>query len=429
MGYVLVGIGCLVLGAAIMWLIRRPRRPRIDDTPPALLDPPEPVVPDGVSEVLGVLRSSAVVVGPHDQVLRSTAQARALGLVRGTRVVVPDLLDLVHEVRQNGQIVSVDLELSRGHGAPVQYLSVRTAPLADDLIVILAEDRSDARRVEEIRRDFVANVSHELKTPIGAVALLAEAVEQAADDPEAVVRFAGRMQQESQRLGELVKQVIELSRLQADDPLVMPQEVALDQVLASAVDSCRVDAESRQVSMTIAGESDLRVNGDAVQLATAIRNLVQNAVSYSDPGARVTVGARVRHDGEDEVIDVAVSDNGIGIPQSEFARIFERFYRVDYARSRDRGGTGLGLAIVKHIAAAHGGQVNVWSRPGHGSTFTIRLPSIGETERADVPPVAGELSEPQQVAGPDGEVLSVGRQSAQKAAGEAVDKHGQEARK
>ncbi|MGY4718545.1 sensor histidine kinase [Naumannella huperziae] len=378
--YVLVGGACLLIGAVIGWYVSR-RLAAIEaiETPPALLESPEPEVPDGVSEVLSILRSAAVVVGPHDEVLRSSALARTLGLVRGSRVAVPQLLEQVREVRATRAIRAIDLELSRGRGAPSQFLSVRTAPLGAELVVILAEDRTAARRVEETRRDFVANISHELKTPIGAIALLSEAVADAADDPEAVANFARRMQRESQRLGELVSQIIELSRLQADDPLLAADEVEVDDVLASAVDSCRVDADRRDVALTVTGRRGLVVLGDRVQLTTAIRNLVQNAVSYSDPGARVTVGARQALDGDDDVVDLTVSDNGIGIAPGEAQRIFERFYRVDYARSRDNGGTGLGLSIVKHIAAAHGGQVTVWSKVGQGSTFTVRIPAITDS--------------------------------------------------
>jgi two-component system sensor histidine kinase SenX3 len=263
----------------------------------------------------------------------------------------------------------------------VSFLSIRIAPLDGDLILMLAEDRTTAVRVEETRRDFVANVSHELKTPIGAVALLAEAVEGAADDPEAVHRFAARLAIESQRLGDLVSQIIDLSRLQADDPLVQADLVDIDEVLAAAVDRCRVDAEKRDVQLTVAGERGCQVLGSERQLEAAIGNLVENAIIYSDPGARVAVAAHRVRRGDDEIIEITVSDNGIGIAQADLDRIFERFYRVDYARSRANGGTGLGLSIVKHIAAAHGGEVSVWSQLGQGSTFTVSIPAPAQDDR------------------------------------------------
>ncbi len=367
-----------MLGAFIVWLVLR----RADlQQPDDFVDPPVEV-PAGVSQVLSVLKSSAVVVGPHDEVLESTSQARAIGIVRGSRVGIMELLDLVRTVRRDRVIRSVDLELNRGGaGGTAVHLSVRIAPLGEDLILLLAEDRTAAVRVEQTRRDFVANVSHELKTPIGAVALLAEAVGGAADDPEAVQRFAARLTLESQRLGDLVGQIIELSRLQADDPLVGADPVDVDELLTRAVDRCRVDAEKRDVQLTVAGQHGCRVLGSQRQLVTAIGNLVENAIVYSDAGARVVVAAHRVRRGEDEIVEITVSDNGIGIAAADLDRIFERFYRVDYARSRANGGTGLGLSIVKHIAAAHGGQVSVWSRPGQGSTFTISLPAPAGVDR------------------------------------------------
>ena len=247
--------------------------------------------------------------------------------------------------------------------------------MEDDLIVVLADDQTSPRRVEETRRDFVANVSHELKTPIGAISLLAEAVEDAADDPDAVRQFASRMGVESARLTDLVGQIIELSRLQADNPLTDPEVVDIDQVLSDAVDRRQVDAEQHQVTLTIAGASGTQVLGSARQLGVAVGNLVENGVVYSDPGARVVVAAHVNARSDDDYVEITVSDNGIGIPPAEVERIFERFYRVDFARSRANGGTGLGLSIVKHVAANHGGEVSVWSQPGHGSTFTIKIPA------------------------------------------------------
>src|SRR5690606_37120008 len=295
--------------------------------------------------------SAAVVVGPHDEVLEASAPARHLGLVRGSRVVNDDLLRMVRESRRRREQQSADLEIQHGRGIAATYLAARVAPLNADLMLILAEDQTTQRRIEATRRDFVANVSHELKTPIGAVSLLAEAIEDAADDPVAVRRFAGRLSLESARLTDLTAQIIDLSRLQADDPLSHPEEVDVDEVLADAVDRCRVDAEQHQVDLTIAGERNCRVLGSARQLSVAVSNLVENAVIYSDPGARVVVAAHRVAATDDDYIEITVSDNGIGIPPDDMERIFERFYRVDYARSRADGGTGLGLSIVKHIAA------------------------------------------------------------------------------
>ncbi|MFL6027969.1 MAG: sensor histidine kinase [Friedmanniella sp.] len=371
----LAAVAALVVGLVVGLLAGRwTRRERLDAVAD-LFGGSVPVVPHGVADVLSILPSSGVVVGPHDEVLEATSAARNLGLVRGSRVALPELLDLVRAVRGDGLIRTVDLEVSRGPRAASTFLTARVAPLPDEQVIILADDQTSARRIEQTRRDFVANVSHELKTPIGALSLLAEAVEEAAEDPEAVRRFAGRMGVESARLIDLIAQIIDLSRLQADDPLADPEEVDVDEVLSDAVDRCRVDAERHQVSLTVAGSRGTRVLGSARQLGVAVGNLVENAVLYSDPGARVVVAAHVQSRSDDDYVEITVSDNGIGIAAHEIDRIFERFYRVDYARSRANGGTGLGLAIVKHIAATHGGDVSVWSQPGAGSTFTIKIPA------------------------------------------------------
>jgi two-component system sensor histidine kinase SenX3 len=237
------------------------------------------------------------------------------------------------------------------------------------------------RRVEAIRRDFVANVSHELKTPVGALSLLAETVEGAADDPEAVRRFAGRMQQESVRLTNLVHDLITLARVQGDEPLPQLRPVRLDQVATEAMDRCRLKAGAKNIELTIGGCEGLQVRGDDELLVTALRNLVDNAVAYSPENTRVVIATR-RADAEH--VEVSVTDQGIGIPDADLERIFERFYRVDPARSRQTGGTGLGLAIVKHVATKHGGEVTVWSKEGSGSTFTLCLPLLNASVKEPV---------------------------------------------
>ncbi|WP_460741844.1 sensor histidine kinase [Mariniluteicoccus endophyticus] len=393
--YVVAALALVIgVGLGVLLGVRRGTSAAAEATsePVELAATPEPTVPPGVSDVIKVLRSSAVVVGPHDQVLQSTSQARTFGIVRGTRIAVPALLELVREVRAHDEIRSTELQLRRGSGNPTLFLSARVAPL-DDLVLILAEDRTAARRVEETRRDFVANVSHELKTPIGAISLLSEAVGAAADDPDAVRNFASRMHKESERLGALVGQIIDLSRLQSDDPLLAAEEVEVDDVIALAVDRSREAAASKSINLTVAGERGCRVMGDQEQLITAVGNLVENAIIYSDDRARVAVAAR-RVVEDDDYVEVSVSDSGIGISADDMPRIFERFYRVDYARSRANGGTGLGLSIVKHIAAAHGGTVNVWSQPGQGSTFTIRIPEHAKDEAGETfPPIVEEFEQ------------------------------------
>jgi two-component system sensor histidine kinase SenX3 len=309
-------------------------------------------------------------------VIRASPAAYILGLVRDERLVAEDLLELARKVRRDGEIREADMELPRG---PLftQRMSVwvRVAPLGSSLVLLLVEDRTEARRVDAVRRDFLANVSHELKTPVGGLALLAEALVDAADDPEAVRRFAGRMQHESDRLSRLVQDVIELSRLQGHDPFEKATLVSLDDVVGEAVDRSRVRAEARSIHLVCGGVSGLAVVGDARQLVTALGNLVDNAVRYAPDGTRVTVAVRQVNEALGPIAEISVTDEGPGIAEQERDRIFERFYRVDSARSRETGGTGLGLAIVKHVAAGHGGEATVWSDEGTGSTFTLRLPA------------------------------------------------------
>ncbi|CAN5132964.1 ATP-binding protein [soil metagenome] len=343
------------------------------------VDPPEPVVPPGVATVLGVLRSSAVVVDENDRVVKATAAAYSLGLVTGSQLNLPALARLVSQVRRDGQIRETELAVPRSHGAgPPLHVTARVATLSSRLVLALLEDRTRERRVESIRRDFVANVSHELKTPVGALNLLAEAVQDAAEDPEAILRFAGRMQTESARLTRLVQQIIELSRLQGDDPLETPEPVDVDTIVARAIDQSSIDAQAKDLELLHNGERGLQILGNADEVALALSNLVSNAVTYSAEHSRVLVGAKGNH----ERVDLSVTDQGIGIPSAEIDRIFERFYRVDPARHRSTGGTGLGLSIVKHVAASHGGDVSVWSVEGQGSTFTLSLPRRTAPERS-----------------------------------------------
>jgi two-component system sensor histidine kinase SenX3 len=333
-------------------------------------------LPPGIASVLSVLSSSAVVLDAEDRVLQASDAARSFGLVEGEQLMAGEVLALARQVRRDGEIREGEYEVTPGGGiGGVTSFAVRVAPLGGDvgcdgLVLVLAEDQSESRRVEEVRRDFVANVSHELKTPVGALALLAETVEDAADDPDAVRRFAGRMRQEAARLTNLVQDIITLSRIQAAEPVPDPTAVPLDAVIAEALDRCRMKANARGIALADVGDRGLGVHGDEDLLITAIRNLLENAVAYSPERTRVVVTTRRAADR----VEISVEDQGIGIPARDLQRIFERFYRVDPARSRATGGTGLGLAIVKHVMAAHGGTVTVRSVEGAGSIFTISLP-------------------------------------------------------
>ncbi|MFF8836406.1 sensor histidine kinase [Streptomyces sp. NPDC015130] len=339
------------------------------------------VLPPGVDTVLSVLRSSAVVLDDSDSVVKASSAAYALGLVRGGKLAVEPMLNMARDTRRDGEIRQVELDLARrgtGRGEALA-VSARVAPLGSRLVLLLVEDLTEARRIEAVRRDFVANVSHELKTPTGALSLLSEAVMDASDDPEAVTRFAGRMQIEATRLTNLVQELIDLSRVQNDDPLEDSEPVSVDELVAEAIDRSRHTASTKQISMISGGAADLRVWGSRGQLAAALGNLVENAVNYSPAHTRVGIAARKIAAPGGDLIEIAVTDQGIGIPDKDKERVFERFYRVDPARSRATGGTGLGLAIVKHVAASHGGEVTVWSTEGQGSTFTLRLPEAGSS--------------------------------------------------
>ena len=339
--------------------------------------PQDSRLPAGVSSVLAVLLSSAVVLDSDDRVLTSSEAAREFGLVDGDRLAVGELLALARQVRRDGmpREGEIDIMTARFNGRATSF-AVRVAPLGPavgdgGLILLLAEDQTESRRVDEVRRDFVANISHELKTPVGALALLAETVEEAAEDPEAVLRFAGRMRQEAARLTDLVQDLIMLSRIQAAEPIPDPRPVSIEDVVAEALDRCRMKASARGIALEVSGDRDIAILGDEDLLVTALRNLLENAIAYSPDKTRVLVATRRA---SSWMAEISVSDQGIGIPERDRERIFERFYRVDPARSRATGGTGLGLAIVKHVTAAHGGNVTVWSQEGSGSTFTLRLP-------------------------------------------------------
>lgn len=337
---------------------------------------PEPILPVGVGQVLSVLRSSAVVLDENDSVVKASPAAHALGLVSGDRLEVGILLRLARQVRRDGEIREAELDIRRSRlGDERRTVSARVAPLGARLVLVLVEDRTEARKIEAVRRDFVANVSHELKTPVGALALLAEAVLSASEDPEAVQRFADRMTAESSRLNKIIQELIDLSRLQAPDPDRVADAVLVDDVVQAAAERTRAIAGAKEIEIAIGGEHDLKVLGDEGQLVTALGNLVENAVNYSPQDTRVAIG--VGRSGD--VVEISVTDQGIGIPEQDRDRIFERFYRVDPARSRETGGTGLGLSIVKHVVQNHGGEVRLWSVEGAGSTFTIRLPLLSDT--------------------------------------------------
>ncbi len=379
--YVLLVLG-LALGVGFGLVIGRRGRVAAGGTTAAQVVPaaPEPLVHPKVAEVLDALRSASLIVDRSDRVIRASTSAGPLGLVRGQELAHEPVRTLVRTARRDRDLHEVELDLARGvAGGGRMLLGVRVVPLGENVLV-LADDRTHSRRVEETRRDFVVNVSHELKTPVAGLSLLAEAVTDAADDPVAVRRFSGRMRGETERLTRLVQEIVQLSRLQVADTLDAPQRIDVRDCAREAVDHLRLLAEDRNISLvTDLGSHPAEIFGDPNLITTAIRNLVENAVNYSASNTKValTVVASA------ELVTVSVKDQGSGIPPAELERIFERFYRVDAARSRRTGGTGLGLAIVKHVSANHGGEVTVWSEEGHGSTFTIRLPAAAPSAAAE----------------------------------------------
>jgi two-component system sensor histidine kinase SenX3 len=325
-------------------------------------------------DLLQAIDAESIVVAANDKVIYYSDQIANLNLIKDERIQNKELTNLIRAVRRSGISQDATMELPRGPiGAGTHDLLVRVASIGDaGLIAILIFDDSEMRRLDSIRRDFVANISHELKTPIGALSILSEAVLEASNDPEAIAKFASRMQSEAKRLSGLVQEIIDLSRLQDDDPLKNGKPVDLSEVITEAIDQSKLNADNRKISLVFEGVPEVKINGDRAQVMMAIHNLIENAINYSPNNTRVAVTLKV----VDAIAEVAVSDQGIGIPEKDLERIFERFYRVDPARSRLTGGTGLGLSIVKHVAINHGGDVSLWSVEGAGSTFTIRFPLI-----------------------------------------------------
>ena len=240
-------------------------------------------------------------------------------------------------------------------------------------------DDSESQRLDAVRRDFVANISHELKTPIGGISILAEAIAEGSENPELVKNFAERMNIEAGRLTNLVQEIIDLSRIQDQNPMENAAEISLNKVIDEAIYQSKIRAEKRQVQINFSNEEEVLFSGDRKQLVMAISNLIENAINYSPEQTTVNVVLRKVND----VAEISVSDQGVGIAEQDLERIFERFYRVDQARSRETGGTGLGLSIVKHVISNHGGDIQVWSVPGTGSTFTVLLPLTNKAAESE----------------------------------------------
>ena len=335
-------------------------------------------LPHLLTSALNQMDGASLVSAPGDVAIYTNPEVEQLGILRDGRIQSEELRASIRVVRRTNVKHTGKIEIARGPiGEGKREITVTLIPLTEnEFVLVLLRDESEAQRVHDVRRDFVANISHELKTPIGALSLLSEAVLGAKDDSEAVSRFAGRMQVEAKRLTDLVQEIIQLSRVQDSDPLKEAQLISASDIIKEALDQCRTTADSRQIVLTFQDVEDGMILGDRDQLTMAIHNLIENAINYSPADTKVAVSTSI----ENHIITISVADQGIGIPEAEVERIFERFYRVDPARSRETGGTGLGLSIVKHIINKHGGEISVWSSENVGSTFSIRLPIQSQIE-------------------------------------------------
>lgn len=345
-----------------------------------------------LQRIVALMPMGAAVVDTHRDVVYLNDRAKELGLVRDRQL--DDAAWKAAQQALSGDDVEFDLApVKRPGGRSGLSVHGHARLLSEEdrrFAVVFVHDQSDYARMEATRRDFVANVSHELKTPVGAMTLLAEALLASADDTETVRRFAEKVLIEANRLGDMVAELIELSRLQGAERLSNVTDVDVDTVVSEAISRHKVAAENANIEIRTDAPTGLQVLGDQTLLVTALANLVSNAIAYSPRGSLVSISRRRRGDN----IEIAVTDRGIGIALEDQERVFERFFRGDKARSRATGGSGLGLAIVKHVAANHGGSIGVWSKPGTGSTFTLSIPAFGATGAP-----AGE--EPEQLLGRD----------------------------
>lgn len=330
---------------------------------------------DSAAELLEVLAPAGMVLNSSNVIVRVTGGALATGLVDGRTLIHKKLNELVSAARETEEIQVLDAELPTKLKGTKLFISARAKSIGDGNVLLIVDDRTESFRLDEMRKDFMANISHELKTPIGAVGLLAEAMENSLDQPDVMAKLIKNISKEAKRLSALVKDIIQLSRIQSAATITSTDEVNLVDVVKDAIDRNSWRSEKNSIEVSFSSSKDkVLVYGDAEMLTVAVKNLVENAIIYSNQGD--TVGVVIET--SDDVAKILVKDSGIGIPKVEQARVFERFYRVDQSRSRETGGTGLGLSIVKHAAISHLGDVQLFSKPGVGSTFTLRLPTVAK---------------------------------------------------
>lgn len=366
-----VGLG-VVAGALACWAVFAARTAGRRRT--AAL---RPELPEAAVEVLHALDGFAVILDASLSVVYANPAARDDPRISGEELRDPGFLSRARRVMSTGSPDTLDPDPDD----PSSSVRVRIMRLQRRFLVVLADDLGEEQRVNAMRRDFIANVSHELKTPIAAIGLLSEAVLEAADEPEIVRGFAKKLGKESRRLGDLSRDIIQLSEAQSSLRAEDREPVALRAVLRTEIEAHRDYASQQGVELVVTegdGGSgrpyDPVAMGRPAAIGTAMANLLSNAIRHSPAGGRVGVGIDRR--GDDWV--VTVTDQGEGIPPEHLPRLFERFYRVDAARSREGGGTGLGLSIARHTMRRHGGDIEVWSQPGVGSTFTLVFPVLDE---------------------------------------------------
>ncbi|MET9328375.1 ATP-binding protein [Tsukamurella sp. NPDC003166] len=371
-------------GALIGWLARRVRQ-RV--AAPVETGPTRMTVAELHRAVIRDSPTALVVVDRFRDVILCNARAEEFSLVR-EQLLDDRVWAAASQVLETGTPRTVELTIARRSDRASIAVRCRVDLIHggqpdETYAVLYADDDTENQRMEATRRDFVANVSHELKTPVGAIGLLAEALLESVDDPEAVQHFGSRVLVESTRMGNMVNELIALSRLQGAEKLPDLGGVEVDDVVGEAVARAQVTAEASNISLIVDEPSGLEIRGDDTLLLTALSNLISNAIAYSPQNTQVSISRRLRPaagPGRAASVEIAVTDRGIGIAPEDQERVFERFFRVDKARSRMTGGTGLGLAIVKHVAANHGGTIRLWSKPGMGSTFTLVLPALGDPD-------------------------------------------------
>ena len=342
----------------------------------------EPALPEVLVKSLNAFPIHSLIIGAKNQIIFKSHAFETLNILKENKLVNEQILSIVRSARKGSESVTADFAIKRSGIGDLQRDVWCQATVLDNFgsVLLIIDDQSERSRIDAVRRDFITNISHELKTPITALGLNSDALLISLNDTNKVSDFARKIKAQSQRLADLVQEIIYLSRLQDTDITARASEISLNDVVREAIDLSEAIARVRNVEVQFTANEDVVVTGIRDQLVTAVHNLIENAINYSPENTRVNIAVDRKFDStmEQEIAEIAVKDQGIGIADSEIDRIFERFYRIDPARSRNTGGTGLGLSIVKHVVQNHNGEIKVWSTPGIGSTFTLRIPILNK---------------------------------------------------